>query len=147
MAHTTYLAHAMQIQNEYRITELLLTMSLVLSLEYQEVKKNHLTFTCKDVWWHHNHLKVGKPRQSKREALGGCWLELPKNSRHQSKPTLTHSLHGLSQPHALQTTPTGFMCGCQAQITSVKCPQVSLGGHAEMRNRELCGKFRANKAL
>lgn len=32
---------------------------------------------------------------------------------------------------------------CQAQITSVNWPQVPLGGHAEMRNREPCGKFGA----
>lgn len=49
-AHTTYSAHAMQIQHEYRIAKLLLTMALVLSLEYQNVMKNLLTFTCKDVW-------------------------------------------------------------------------------------------------
>lgn len=94
MAHTTYLAHTIQKQNEYRITKLLLTMSPVLPLENQDVKKNLLTSTCKDVWWHHNHLEAGKPRQSKREALGGCWFELPSNSGHQSKPTLTHGLYG-----------------------------------------------------
>lgn len=39
MAHTTYLAHTIQKQNEYRITKLLLTMSPVLPLENQDVKK------------------------------------------------------------------------------------------------------------
>lgn len=143
VAHTTYLAHTIQIQNEHRITKLLLPMSPVLPLEYQDVKKNLLTSTCKDVWWHHNHLEAGNPRQSKREALSSWWFELPSNSRHQSKPTLTHALYGFLQPHALQTTPTGLSCGCQAQITSVNWPQVPLGGHAEMRNREPCGKFGA----
>lgn len=94
------------------------------SVRVCDINGSLLTSACRDVWWHHNHLAGGKPRQSKRKAIHSCWFELPSDTN--LNPSWLTAFMDTNNHHVPWTAPTGLSCGCKPQITSAKpAPGVS----------------------